>query len=503
MWESYFPHSSFYLNMKNFFFLVFLIGAVTLSAQSFCERTITGPRYYSGSQLLSFDNNIYYFRGFGETGSENRQIYFYKADYCLQGLDSVKVPLDSGLYRSLAICQKANDKIIGLSITTDYPPYPFDTVASHVKNEIFIYDTNLVLQNRINLKPAMGKYAFQVRMTLLEDSILAVAGSNRNGILGGYLGLFNLQGHVIADTVADSLGFSTDPIGTFNKNDYFFIKGEFILKFQTSPLKILDIDTITTYFQSLQHPIDDIRSSILHPNGFNYIIGTCTNWQKNPPQGDMIIYKFDSAGNQAQNLVYGSNAGGDGLGFDAALVAGNGDLVIASYPERATSQGPIWDMTVTRFDENLNKKWDKTLSLPGISFIPIYSTATPDNGATFLSVITDPNATHSNILYNDLHILHIDSSGYYSPLSTADFGDMLSSAVSIYPNPVRTFFTVQQLEPNETYQAGIYDVNGQLLERMELSLPFEVKVDGLANGTYLLILQGDKGGRITRKFVKE
>ncbi len=474
-----------------------------LSAQSFCERTVTGPRYYSGSQLLSFDNNIYYFRGFGETGSENRQIYFYKADYCLRGLDSVKVPLDSGLYRNLVICQKVNDKIIGLSITTDYPTYPFDTVASHVKNEIFIYDTNLVLQNRINLKHAMGKYAFQVRMTLLEDSILAVAGSNRNGNLGGYLGLFNLQGHVIADTVADSLGFSTDPIGTFNKNEYFFIKGEFILKFKTSPLKILDFDTLTTYSQSLRYPIDDIRSSLLHPNGFNYMIGTCTNWQKIPPQGDLIIYKFDSAGNQIQHLIYGANYTDDGLGFDAAVVASNGDLLIASYPERATPQGTIWDMTVTRFDENLNKKWDKTLSLPGISFIPNFSTATPDNGATFLSVISDPNETHPNKGYNDLHILHIDSTGYYSPLSNADFGEIFSAAASIYPNPVITSFTVQQLEPNETYQAGIYDVNGKLLERIELSFPFDVKVDKLATGTYLLVLQDDSGARVSRKFVKD
>lgn len=374
----------------------------------------------------------------------------------------------------------------------------YDPAAEKFKYEIFVYDTSMVLQQRIDLDPLLGQFNFRPELYVLGDSVLMITSAQRSPGGNTAFTLLDLQGNFLSQNTVDSLYLYTSTLGNFSGgSDFFMSQGIVNYNIQIFPFQITSVDTFVTPQQFFYEPT--INSVLSHPNGDTYLVGSTFGF----PQS-LTIYRLDSLGQPKANTTYRSFAGSDGLGYDVAVVAADGDLVIAANRLKSRNAGEFLKLVVYRLDSDLNMKWEKILTLHNTSFISLGSAATPDNGATFVSVTTDSTTQNPSAIYNDLHYLHIDSTGYYSPLSTEDFGDMLSSAVSIYPNPVSTVFNVEYLTVNETYQAGIYDVHGKLLKRTELTFPFEVKVDdGLSKGTYLLILQDKNGDRITRKFMKE
>lgn len=490
--------------MKRIFAICIILISVSSVAQDFCERRINGAEFFGSSSLVPIGDKIYHFYSVAPTGLENRTTYFVKADPCLNVLDSVKVPLDSGLYRNMYEAKRVKDKIYGIAQISDILVY--DPAVVKYKYELFVYDTTLVLQNRVNLATALGQFNFRPELYVLGDSMLMITSAPRSSNIKTAFTFLDLQGNRLSQHLVDSLYLYANPAGTLSSGTGFIVNyGEVNYNFSVSPFQIISIDTFTTSFQQNYERIYAIRGVLSHPNGDTYMIGMCDCHRF----GNVLVYRLDSIGNQKGNVIFGSNAvgssrEGDAVGHDGVTaIATNGDLVIATYRSKTNDPSDFEKLVITRLDEDLNEKWEKIISIHRTSFIPIASAATPDNGATFVSMTTDSTTPFPLEIYNDLHYLHIDSTGYYSPLSTEDFDNMLNAAVNIYPNPVSTTFTLENLQPNKTYQAGIYDVNGKQVERLELSYPFEVNVGSLPSGSYLLDLQDSKGSRITKKFVKE
>ena len=220
------------------------------------------------------------------------------------------------------------------------------------------------------------------------------------------------------------------------------------------------------------------------------------------PRKNIVINKYNQMGEPKIHFRY-TESGNKGMGEDAFALTKNEDVVLVSHHFRIDSNlGEIQDLVIKRFDSNLNVKWSKTIVLPGSSFFSVSVVGTPDNGVTLWSITLDTSTVAVGTVYNDMHILHIDSTGYYSPLSTNDFSNLWSTSLSVYPNPVQSTFNLAGLKPNESYEAGIYDVTGSLLERLQLKAPFKVDAQHLEKGAYMLILQDNKGSRITRKFIR-
>ncbi len=491
-----------YMNRLMYFFLFCWISNGTL-AQSYQERRIAGPEFFSSSHLLFKEGYIYHAFNISNGGLENPKTYLIKADENLNVIDSSRVPIDSTIYHTMPYLVSLNDQIFGLTYATDYPAVPFDTNYKHFKPEILVFDTTLVLQKRINLQRHLGRFNFNVRIFKVEDSLLLITSTGRTGVPSTFFCILNSKGDLIDTHIQHNSYLYGNPIGRLSGvNKYFISFGRYNYNFTLRPFQLSSIDTILNAIQYIQYNIGQVNKIVFNSNGDVYY---ADDDHISPGLGNEItILKFNNIGELKAQVKYGDRLN-DGMGLEAVDVTNNEDLILASYHERQipTSGGKTHDLVVSRFDKDLRLKWRKKLMLEGSAFITVSVVGTPDNGATILSVTLDTNQVNTFIGYNDLHILHIDSTGYYSPLSTDDFEDMWSSSISVFPNPVSIDFSISGLEENEEYQAGVYDVEGNLVKRLSVSYPFEVELSGIKAGSYLLILQDNEGKRVTRRFVKQ
>lgn len=85
-------------------------------------------------------------------------------------------------------------------------------------------------------------------------------------------------------------------------------------------------------------------------------------------------------------------------------------------------------------------------------------------------------------------------------LSTLDYD--LENQISIYPNPVRDYLTVNY-NTNQAYDIAVYNSLGKLLTTYEKAKSnFQVPVEHLANGLYFISVKDESGKKATLKFVK-
>ncbi len=489
--------------MKKIIIVILLYCAGnTVFAQVFCERRIAGPEFYSVSKLISIDTKIFYVFSESTIGFENPKVFLVKADYCLNPIDSVRISIDSTLFRSMYPLVRIKDEIFGITRETNFLPVPFDTNYRNFRTQLLVFDTNLVLVRSINLRKHIGRYNYIINMHVLEDTLLLIKSSNRTGVPSTQFCLLDTQGNLLDNRVEPNSYLYTSAVGRFDGVDKnFFTYGRYNYNFKLRPFRLTSVDTILNLQQSIQYDIGTVKKIVTNSSGDVYY--SDDDHISAGLGNEIVILKFDRMGILKEKAKYGGRLN-DGMGEDAFTLTENEDLVLASYSERLVSQAErVSDLVVSRFDPDLNLKWRKTVDIPGSSFFSISVVGTPDNGATILSVTLDTNQVNTFIGYNDLHILHIDSTGYYSPLSTDDFEDMWSSSISVFPNPVSIDFSISGLEENEEYQAGVYAVEGNLVKRLSVSYPFEVELSGIKAGSYLLILQDNEGKRVTRRFVKQ
>jgi hypothetical protein len=132
--------------------------------------------------------------------------------------------------------------------------------------------------------------------------------------------------------------------------------------------------------------------------------------------------------------------------------------------------------------------------------MPYKVLATNDGGALIFSTKYDWNDTTP--LQMDLHILKIDSTGWYEglPVAIDEFSQM--KQILVYPNPVKNDVNfVLGLYQNLDLQ--IFNSNGQVVLRKKLEHSEKVKMADLPTGLYIYVLTGENGFIEKGKLIKE
>lgn len=124
-------------------------------------------------------------------------------------------------------------------------------------------------------------------------------------------------------------------------------------------------------------------------------------------------------------------------------------------------------------------------------------------------VIIMPNVT--DIVWNDTYqywevtFQAAGLGGYFIRTSSAFLGTneiKADSGVNIYPNPAKTFVTVD-LGKNYKAKITIIDVSGRLVKTLNINSKDKVNVSGLVKGTYLFDITLDDDKKIVKKIIKE
>jgi subtilisin family serine protease len=124
-------------------------------------------------------------------------------------------------------------------------------------------------------------------------------------------------------------------------------------------------------------------------------------------------------------------------------------------------------------------------------------------------VIIMPNVT--DIVWNDTYqywevtFQATGLGGYFIRTSSALLGTneiKADSGVNIYPNPAKTFVTVD-LGKNYKAKITIIDASGRLVKTLDINSKDKVNVSGLVKGTYLFDITLDNDKKIVKKIIKE
>lgn len=127
--------------------------------------------------------------------------------------------------------------------------------------------------------------------------------------------------------------------------------------------------------------------------------------------------------------------------------------------------------------------------------------ATNDGGALIFSTRYDWTDPIPN--QRDLHILKIDSTGYYTPLtSTEEVFEQMDKQILVYPNPAKdkvnfVFGLYQNLE------ISIFDLMGELILSQEYKSSATIDISYLPSGTYIYKISGENGFFEEGKLVKQ
>ncbi len=474
--------------MRRLLGLLFSLIALQSSGQIFKERVF----HQFGSELPAFTrisgNSLYvsYLTGSPVFNSS----YILKTDLEYNYLDSSYIRFDHGKEGGIGSLNLMGDSLI-ISGATRFN----DFYGSYFKNEFLIFDTafNEVLRKVLPLDsiPLWD-------VTPLSSGKFLLQGGSHSSPPNLYIGICDKQGNVEKDTVYKE--FYDIPwlsnIQPLANGKLFCYSGfKFRLEIDPSNLALSVTDT----------SVQNARGKILaHPNGFYYHTTSFLSLSLGKLRDGVFVRKIDSNGVVVDSVsVYNDRDNPVTFGYDASCILNNGNIVLA-YAQDSTINGTIFrnqKLVVLSFDDQLNLLWRKESYQTPVNLLPYSAVATPDGGAIILGSIDDTISYVNGQV--DVYYLRIDSTGYFSPLSAKEFDGMVSTAKSIFPNPVSTSFTIEGLIDNETYQVGIYDLRGNLMKRLKLEYPFQMDATELEKGAYLLILQDAGGLQTTRKFVKE
>ncbi|MEZ5196919.1 MAG: T9SS type A sorting domain-containing protein [Bacteroidales bacterium] len=136
-----------------------------------------------------------------------------------------------------------------------------------------------------------------------------------------------------------------------------------------------------------------------------------------------------------------------------------------------------------------------------VNYMAYKMLATNDGGAIVFSTKYDWNDPTPN--QRDLHILKIDSSGYYTPLAgTEEQFEQMEKQILVYPNPVQNvvnffFGLYKNLEIN------IYDINGNKVFYNVFEHSAIIDLSHLIPGIYLYTISGGNNFYEKGKLVKK
>lgn len=135
-----------------------------------------------------------------------------------------------------------------------------------------------------------------------------------------------------------------------------------------------------------------------------------------------------------------------------------------------------------------------------VNYHPYKVLATNDGGALILSTKYDWNDTLGQNL--DLHLLKVDSAGWYEglPVATGEYDKL--KQILVYPNPTKDFV---HFEPGiyRNLVLQLFDQKGNLLINMLLQSCQTIDLSGFTPGVYLYVIKNQEGFLEKGKLIRQ
>ena len=260
----------------------------------------------------------------------------------------------------------------------------------------------------------------------------------------------------------------------------------------------LSVDTI------IQYPLGFEATNAIKGIDSSYYYVAGRNMTFNPPKKDNLSYiKVNSNGeiiqvweyltDSLEYYTYNSFSFNDDYIFFGGAVPCTWIPPLEFYPEQR------W-ILLYKISHNGEIAWQKFYK-GEVNYMAYKVLATNDGGALIFSTKYDWNDPVPN--QRDLHILKIDSTGYYTPLTgTAKELEQMQKQILVYPNPVENdvnfvFGLYKNLEIN------IFDLSGKKIYSNTFIHSANINIAYLKSGIYTYTVSSKNGffeeGKIIKK----
>lgn len=483
-------------NLKTIFLTLTLVLIITLTiiGQTFekYHRTPSDELVYDAqfidSTVCIFPLNI------GDFILDTYSVKFFKIDVQTGFfLDSISIEpyFEDYYFQGIFDFLKYNDSLfigIGKFMKNDHTAQIQYIV--HINNDLQVIFDTVVDVPEIN-------ESFQ-KSILSSDNLIISVGKDMNGGGNKLLCEKTIYGELVRyrNYVYMTPLTSTAVIDIPQKDEYhLFFYGGILHSFYTIDKDSLEIDTIIEY-PSQFLPIDGITDPC--DTSAYYIAGKqgMTN-----PENYLSFLKFNTNGAYVQyiypndqNIFYTYKCLAPSLNY---LFFGGVYPFTQSppflYPEQR------W-ILIYRLNKDGSIVWQKFYK-GEVNYMAYKILATTDGGALIFSTRYDWNDPIP--MQRDVHILKIDSTGYYDPITgTEEELEQMNKQILVYPNPA--FNEVNfVLGLYSNLQLSIYNSTGERMIFQTLHHSQSINVSMLPEGIYVYLLTGKNGFKETGKIIKE
>ena len=253
--------------------------------------------------------------------------------------------------------------------------------------------------------------------------------------------------------------------------------------------------TDTFYYSPSYHGFDTKRI----PGTEEYII---TGWKHNYIKWQLYLTKLDFDGGLIYEHLYGIEDTNCWYSINCLDIT-NENIFLAgthNFPNSPPffQPEPRW-IFANKLGLDGSIVWQRFYK-GELSYMPYKILATNDGGALILSTKYDWNNPIPN--QRDIHILKVDSTGWYKGLTTGttEFGK--PKQILVYPNPIKNQVNFV-LGHYTNLELFIYNSNGTLVKSETLENSEILDLSFLPTGLYVYILKNKKGFVEKGKLIKE
>jgi len=406
------------------------------------------------------------------------------------------------------------------AIEFNYPEYKLNSISSIIfinqekliiigqcenintnDKQIFIahYTTSLQLIDEFIVgSEEIDEWFFDVIYS--SDSLLVFAGMEESGILT--LEERDISGNLIrrntyqpGGTLASTL-VEMPFINKYHLYQYWDTNHAFIIINKDS----LSIDTVIQYPLGFlpANAILGLDSSYYYVAGrqfdlYPYVLGDFLSFLKVSSNGEIIeqnSYEIDE-----EITVYSDQS----FAYNSSVIFFGGSYPCTWVPPLYFYPEQRWVLLYKLTHEG-DILWQKFYK-GEVNYMAYKILATADGGALIFSTRYDWNDTIP--MQRDVHILKIDSTGYYDPITgTEEELEQMNKQILVYPNPA--FNEVNfVLGLYSNLQLSIYNSTGERMIFQTLHHSQSINVSMLPEGIYVYLLTGKNGFKETGKIIKE
>ncbi|MBE0675457.1 MAG: T9SS type A sorting domain-containing protein, partial [Bacteroidales bacterium] len=151
---------------------------------------------------------------------------------------------------------------------------------------------------------------------------------------------------------------------------------------------------------------------------------------------------------------------------------------------------------VGKLNENLDTTWTRTFG--GKYYYFAYTITSASNGGCIVAGNVNDTINHHNS--RNIFIKQFDSLG---ECTSTVFYTPQQKKLKIYPNPCQEYFYIEPDDASDRIEeVKIVDIHGRLMMNIQVNtMPTQVNVSQLANGSYIAHIRLNSGRSITRKII--